>query len=316
MRVLVTGATGFLGGAISTALAEAGHDVVAGVRDLSRAPEGCEPRLVILQDHGLWEEAVRGCDAIVHAAGLAHVSTGNGVGDEAFQRVNVRATESLLAAAGRFGVRSFVHLSSVSVFGEQGGTYHVDSPVQPGTPYARSKLDAEIAVSAASEAWGLWAPVLRLPMTYGPGMKGNPLRLFRLIDRGLPLPFGDLRARRSVLYSGNLSAAVIELLTRPCCGSPVRCITDGAPVSTADFVRLAAEALDHPARMFAVPASWLHGGGLMASRAGFRTMGEAIHKLTREVIVEGPGVTDSLPYTTEQGISRTAEWYRMVFRKR
>ena len=154
--------------------------------------------------------AVTGADAIVHLAARVHVMRERAADPLAeFRRANVESTE----APGRGGSPcrrgQLVLASTVKAVGEGNSTaWTEDTPPAPSDPYGTSKLEAERLVRDVAQRQGIRAAVLRFPLVYGPGVKGNMLRLFALVDRGVPLPFGSVANRRSLLYVGNLVAAV------------------------------------------------------------------------------------------------------------
>jgi nucleoside-diphosphate-sugar epimerase len=215
--VAVTGASGFIGRHLCARLRAAGHPV----RALVRRPTGgwgdaIDERVVPdLADRDALARAAAGCDVLIHLAGRAHVLRETAADPAAaFHHANVDGTASALDAARAVGARQFVLLSSIAAVGAaDAGCVDDATPAQPASSYGASKLAAEELVRG--RAGGMCATIFRPPMVYGPGMKGNPLRLFRLLDRGLPLPLGAVRNRRSLLYVGNLVDAVVAALAAP-----------------------------------------------------------------------------------------------------
>ncbi len=158
--------------------------------------------------------AVAGADAIVHLAARVHVMRETAADPLAeFRRANVEGTRLLAEEAAAASVGQLVLASTVKAVGEGNSTpWTEDTPPAPTDPYGMSKLEAERAVHDVARRRGTKAAVLRFPLVYGPGVQGNMLRLFALVDRGVPLPFGSVANRRSVLYVGNLVAAVRSVL--------------------------------------------------------------------------------------------------------
>jgi nucleoside-diphosphate-sugar epimerase len=146
--------------------------------------------------------------------------------------------------------------------------------------------------------------VLRFPLVYGPGMKGNMLRLFALVGRGVPLPFGTVRNRRSLLYVGNLVAAVRSVLEQRPAGFRTFFVSDQRDVSLPELIRLIGGALGRPARLLPVPPAVL--GLLLPSAEAERLIGS--------LTVDGTGLTRATgylpPFSVEQGLGATAEWFR------
>ena len=235
MRVLVTGASGFVGRALVDALAGALTEVRAAVRRLPsfRFPPGVDVRL-----HGDlalpidWTPLLGEVDAVVHLAGIAHV--GADIAEAVYDRVNHLATAELAAAAQKAGVKHFVFISSVRA--QSGPTAdhplrETDAP-QPSDAYGRSKLAAERAVRAC----GVPFTVLRPVLIYGAGVKGNFAANARLASTPLPQPFGSFENKRSLLSCENLIEAIRFTLATATARGETYLVADGEPVSPADII--------------------------------------------------------------------------------
>lgn len=258
MRVLVTGANGFVGNAICRRLLDAGHDVVAATRRADAVPPGCggapAPTLGPEAD---WRPALDRIDAVVHCAARVHVA-GEPEADAlpAFRRANVNGTVRLAEQAVERGVRRFLFLSSVKALGEgkpDGAPYTDDDRPEPLDPYGISKAEAERALRAVSERTGMEAVSLRPPLVYGPGGRGNFTALLRLVRSGLPLPFGGIDNRRSLIAVDNLADAAAHALTHPAASGGAFLVRDGEDVSTAELVRRLARAIGRRALLVPVP---------------------------------------------------------------
>ncbi len=231
--VFLTGASGFVGRHVAQALLDAGFRVRAGLRKASPSlPRGVEPFAIAdLSRPQDWTAALAGVDSVVHGAGIAHA--GPGIPDAAYDRVNRAATLELAdAAAGR--VRRFVFLSSIRA---QSGpsSDHVlseDDPPAPTDAYGRSKLAAEEALAQLA----LSATALRPVVVYGEGVGGNFGQLLRLARLPLPLPFGALDAKRSVLGVDNLAEAVVFALQSPGPLQGPLIVADPQPVTLAELI--------------------------------------------------------------------------------
>jgi nucleoside-diphosphate-sugar epimerase len=250
--------------------------------------------------------AVTGVDAIVHLAARVHVMRETAADPLAeFRRANVESTSVLADEAGAAGVRQFVLASTVKAVGEGNTTaWTEDAPPAPVDPYGTSKLEAERVVREAAERRGTSAAVLRFPLVYGPGVKGNMLRLFALVDRGMPLPFGSVANSRSMLYVGNLVAAVRAVLDRPPEGAETFFVSDGRDLSLPALIRLIAQALGKPARLLPVPPGLLR---LVLPAA------EA-ERLIGSLTVDGSKLSRMTgyrtPHSVEESLRATADWYR------
>lgn len=317
----MTGASGFVGRHLCARLASSDGPVRAIVRrEAGGWPAGVEPRLVadLLDRHALGA-AVAGCDTLVHLAGRAHVLRDRAADPAAeFYRDNVEGTRAVFDAATAAGVRTFVLMSSVAAVAGPAAGFLADAPLErPTTPYGESKLAAERFVRREAEARGLRAVVLRPPMVYGPGMKGNPLRLFRLVERGVPLPLGAVRNRRSALYVGNLVDAVAAALVEPRLAGGAHFVTDGEALSTPDFVRRSARALGRAARLVPFPPRALRALGAAGDRLA-RLLATPLTSATVDSLT-GTLVLDDAPFrelagwhprhSVDDALGRTAAWY-------
>ena len=252
MKVAVTGASGFVGRTLLPALREAGHQL----------------------------SPLETCDAVVHLAAIAH----RRASPEALQRVNVGlAVETAKKAAG-VGAR-FVFMSSVKVHGELSATpFFADSPIRPQDRYAESKARAEEALRAIP---ALRLAVLRPPLVYGPDVKANFLALMKAVARGWPLPLASVDNRRSLIYVGNLAAAILACLER----EGTFLVSDGPAISTSQLCRELGDALGRPARLFPFPPALLP------------------RKLAGSLEVQDSALPWQRPFSREEGLRATARWY-------
>jgi len=293
LRIVVTGARGFVGGHVCHALADAGHEVRQAVRedwgDLAARRD--------------FTPLFEGADAVVHLANIAHRDA-----DEAeLRRVNVQGTAGLAQAAERAGVRRFVYLSSVKVHGERSHQRPLDesSPLVPEDAYGRAKLEAERALASVD---GMEHVVLRPPLVYGPGVRGNFLRLLRAIERGWPIPVSSIENRRSLLYVRNLADAVAVATVHPNAAGATFLLTDGAALSSADLVRSLATGLVRRARFLWLPLPLLTFGAALCGRRA------DLDRFTGSLELDDHHIRAELgwrpPYTLEEGLSATAVWFR------
>jgi nucleoside-diphosphate-sugar epimerase len=295
------------------------------VRGLVRRPEGRLPPGVIpqvatgLDDIRALRQAIAGVEGVIHLAARVHMAKSSG-DREAFRRVNVEGTRSLLEAAVAGGVRDFVFVSTVKVMGETSDEpWTEDMPAVPVDPYGATKLEAEQVVREFSSRAGLHAPILRPPLVYGPGMRANALRLFQAIDRGLPLPLGGIQNRRSFLYVGNLTVALLGTLTSQD-GNDTFFVSDGHDLSTSELATAVARALGRPSRLVRVPVSLLEAAGrigdLLARVRPFPLNSPAVARLTGSLAVDTSKLSRqtgySPPFSMTEGLRITAEWYRTV----
>lgn len=267
--IAVTGASGFVGGALCASLREAGRSVRPLVRSGLGAPEGSWSVGELGPDTG-WASALQGVGCVIHCAARVHVvQEGEPDPLQAFRRVNVEGTRRLAAEAARAGVKRLVFLSSLKVLGEQtspGTPFHAHSPAAPQDAYGLSKWEAEQALGEISAATGLEIVVVRPPLVYGPGVKANFLQLMRAVARGVPLPLGRVRNRRSLLALGNLTDLLMLCAEHPAAPGHRFLASDDQDVSTPELVCALAAAMGRPARLLPVPLPWLRLAGRILGR--------------------------------------------------
>jgi nucleoside-diphosphate-sugar epimerase len=311
--ILVTGSTGFIGRPLCRALLEMGAVVRGASRQGGPHPIAGVERVQVRDplDRAAVGATVAGADAIVHLAARVHVMREPAADPLAeFRRANVDATRVLGEEAAAAGVSHLVLASTVKAVGEETVTpWTEDTPPQPVDPYGRSKLEAEQLLRELAGRSAIGVSALRLPLVYGPGVKGNMLRLFALVDRGIPLPFGAVRNRRSMLYVGNLVAGVRAVLERPAAGFRAFFATDLRDVSLPDLIRLIGVALGRPARLLPVPPGLLR--LLLPSAEAGRLIGSLA--VDASSLARATGYRPA--FTIEQGLRDTAEWYRSAARR-
>ncbi|MDO8337995.1 MAG: NAD-dependent epimerase/dehydratase family protein [Microcella sp.] len=307
MRVLVTGATGFVGGWLVPDLQAAGHEVVAVVRTPGSAPAGAIEAVVESIDGTTrWEGLLDGVDAVVHLAARVHVMDDTATDPLAeFRRVNRDGTVHLARACVRHGVRRFVFLSSIKVNGESTASvpFAADSPLSPADPYGQSKAEAEEALTELASATDLEAVIVRTPLVYGPGVRGNFRTMMSIARRPIPLPFGSLRNRRSMTAVWNLTDALRFSIDTPAPSVTVLLASDATALSTGQLVAGLRSAFGVPGLIFPFPVSGLSRLARMTRRT------EAVRRLT-ESLETRPGCTNDSwewtpPYSTEQGLRWT-----------
>jgi nucleoside-diphosphate-sugar epimerase len=255
MKVLVTGANGFIGQALCACLARQDIQVVPVVR----RPSDVSGSLILQADEDAgWLAALQGCDAVVHLAGQAKVDVKSQDVSLAMHDANVTPALRLFQRATQAAVRRFIFLSSAKVNGERtahNASFSAEDVPTPEDAYAISKWEAEQQLRVLAEQSGPELVVIRPPLVYGPGVKGNFSALIKWIQKGIPLPLACVHNKRSMIAVENLSSFIAL------CANPNRSpkaakqtflVSDGAPVSTTDLLRQIAIAHQTKARLFCV----------------------------------------------------------------
>jgi nucleoside-diphosphate-sugar epimerase len=314
--ILVTGVNGLVGTALSVALSGSGRVVHGAVRSAASVSANFASPQHIIGDNGPtthWKEACAGIDCIVHLAARTHALQDSRSGAlSAYRRINVEGTKQLAHAAARSGVRRLVFLSSIKVNGEwtaDRAFTEADSP-RPEDAYGISKWEAEQALACIARETQLEVVVVRSPLVYGPGVKGNFLRLLRLVSRAAPLPLASVNNRRSLIHVGNLVEAVISCIDSPAAAGNTYLVSDGEDVSTPQLIRILARALGVPPRIFPFPTTLLELGAAMLGKRG------EVTRLTRSLQVDSLRIRTELGwkprFTLGEGLEQTARWYRAL----
>ncbi len=322
MKVLITGASGFVGRATCAWLVAQGREVAGAVRQLPARPlAGVDYRIVSNLDACTdWRAALAGVEGIIHCAARVHVM--RETADDplaAFRSANVAGTERLARQAAAAGVKRIVFISSIKVNGEetapplsgplpQGrGRFREDDTPAPQDPYGQTKWEAEAMLAQVAQETGLEVVIVRPPLVYGPGVKGNLARLLGWVERGVPLPLAGIRNARSLIGIDNFTSALQTCLVHPAAAGRTYLVSDGEDVSTPELVRRLGRHLGKPARLFALPAPLLEGlAGLVGRRAD-------VQRLTGSLTVDDSLIRRELgwipPRTLDEGLAQmTRAW--------
>lgn len=307
MRVLITGASGFVGRTLSVEAVSRGVAVLGATRtrhDLSAdASNIVVPRVDGSTD---WRDALRGCSALVHLAARVHVmqeTTADPLTE--FRRVNVQGTLNLARQAAAAGARRFVFISSIKVNGEAtqpGERFTAEDAVEPLDAYGISKMEAEQGLRQIAQQTGMEVVIIRPPLVYGPGVKANFAALMRAVQRGWPLPLGAVHNQRSLVALDNLVDFIITCITHPQAANQTFLVSDGQDLSTTELVRGMAHAAGVPARLLPVPVRALKAGASLLGK------GDAVQRLCGNLQVDMSKARSLLgwvpPVSVEEGLRR------------
>jgi len=312
MKVLVTGANGFIGQALCKFFCTSGFGLLAAVRQKDNRLLA-DYEVVEVGDIGPqtdWQKALTGMDTVVHLAGREHIlkeHSSNFLME--FRKINVLGTERLARMAAKAGVKRFIFISSVKVNGEGALRSYTEKDIpEPQDAYGISKREAEDSLARIAGETGLKTVFLRPPLVYGPGVKANFKNLMKIAGAGLPLPFKGINNRRSFLYLGNLVDAIIICISHPLAAGETFLVSDGQDVSTPNLIKMIALAMDKKAVLFS-----LH-PGILKALCKIAGKGKEMEKLTGSLLIDSSKIRNLLgwkpPFTLEEGIKETAKYYK------
>ena len=311
MLAVVTGATGFVGHAVCARFAAAGWRVRGLARHVpAQGIAGAELLALDLEREDALP-ALKGADIVIHLAGRAHVLQDRSADPRAtFQSANSDATAHLAQAVVKAGISSMLFVSTAKVHGDEspGRPFTEHDVPDPQDDYAQSKWNAEQRLRHILPG----SIILRPPLVYGPGVGANFLRLVRLVDRGIPLPLASVRNSRSLVFVHNLADCLFACATHPGVSGRTFLVSDGEDVSTPQLLRLIAELLGRPARMWPCPPSLLHAGAAILGKAA-----EA-DRVLGSLVVDSTAVRAiswKPPHSLAEGLRQTIRWYQREYRR-
>ncbi|WP_198246787.1 UDP-glucose 4-epimerase family protein [methane-oxidizing endosymbiont of Gigantopelta aegis] len=270
MNILVAGATGFVGSVLVNYLIKTGQKVIS----LSRQQTNLLPTEVeqlIGSMESLIDDAqssrkqlkhqLQNIDVVIHLAARVHMMQEKSENPlHEFRLVNCDASLALAKMAADSGVKRFIYLSSVKVNGEMtelNKPFKPDDFVEPDDPYGLSKYEAEQGLLKLVRETNMEVVIIRPPLVYGPGVKANFAAMMKWVNKGIPLPFGAIHNKRSLVALDNLVSFIIHCIDHPKAANEIFLISDGEDVSTTELLRKVAKALDNPPRLVPVPVSWM-----------------------------------------------------------
>lgn len=314
LRVLLTGASGFVGQAVQArVLAESDMQLRSVFRCL---PASVQVGLDVCTSPGLdgaadWCAALAEVGVVVHCAARVHVMQERAAEPlEEFRRSNVQGTLQLARQAAKAGVRRFIFLSSVKVNGEETSPalpFTAVDPAAPSDPYGISKLEAELGLLALAKETGMEVVIIRPVLVYGPGVKANFLSMMKWLNKGIPLPFGLIHNRRSLVALDNLVDLIVTCIDHPAAANQVFLVSDGEDLSTTELLRRMGKALGKPVRLLPVPAWLLALGAKMLGRKALaqRLLGSLQVDISkpRQLLNWTP------PVSVDEGLRKTAQHF-------
>lgn len=311
-KFLITGSTGFVGKSLCAELLQQKKSVKVVMRHQGES-RGIEAVVVgNIDGDTAWLNALPGTDVVIHLAARVHIMHDDAADPlEEFRRVNVAGTERLARSAAASGVKRLVYVSSIKVNGEAtfaGKKFTETDAPSPQDPYGVSKWEAEQALHRVAQETGLEVVIVRPPLVYGPGVKGNFVQMLKVLAKGVPLPLASVHNLRNLVYVGNLVDALIACATHPAAAGQTYLVSDGEDISTPDLLRRLGAAMGHPARLLPCPPALLKLAGCLVGKS------DQVERLLGSLRVDSGKIRRDLnwtpPCTSQQGLQATAEWYR------
>jgi nucleoside-diphosphate-sugar epimerase len=258
LAILVTGANGFVGKELCTELSQQGFAIRSVLR-LKMKQAKCYEQIAVgsIDAETNWVSALKDIDIVIHLAARVHVmkdKVSNPL--EEFRKVNVDGTLALATQAAKAGVKRFIFISSIKVNGEAtelNAPFTEQDPANPQDAYAVSKYEAEQSLLLIAQQTGMEIVIIRPPLVYGAGVKANFASMLRAVRRGIPLPLGAIRNKRSFVYVGNLVSLIERCIDHPAAKNQVFLVSDGHDLSTTELLQECTAALNVQSRL--VPVS-------------------------------------------------------------
>ena len=315
-KILVTGAGGFIGSRLCDILQASGYEVVATHRSFSGNPEIHVNNRIQhigvgqINSETQWQEALRGVDYVIHLAARVHVMKDYANDPlEEFRKTNVFGTVNLARQAVDSGVKRFIYISSIKVQGESTASdpFKAEDTPNPTDPYSISKLEAECCLNKLGAKDGMDIVIVRPPLVYGPGVKGNFLRLMALINSGLPLPLAHTDNTRSMVFVDNLCDLLTRCVEHPDAAGQIFLVSDGHDISTTELINIIGSRMGRKVCIFPFPYKIICFIGRALGK------GDAVSRLFESLQVDINKTIDLLGWKPliryNKGIEETVNWY-------
>lgn len=328
--ILVTGANGFVGRMLCDTLLDHGYIVRGAVRrnDVIINPKISSVTVGDINGQTDWSSALAGVDVVIHLAARAHVMHETALDPlDSFRSTNVFGTQQLARSAAAHGVKRLIFVSSIKVNGEctfpvvasalekippsppleKWGTlmpiFSEKDEANPQDPYGVSKWEAEQALHRVAQVTGLEIVIVRPPLVYGAGVKGNFAQMLRVLAKGIPLPLASVNNLRSLVYIGNFVDALMKCATHPAAAGQTYLVSDGEDISTPELLRQLGAAMGHPARLLPCPPILLKLAGRLLGRS------DQIERLLGSLQVDSSKIRSELgwqpPFSLQEGLRLT-----------
>lgn len=308
MRILVTGASGFVGQSLCASLHKGGYKVIAAARSENISNNNYVQKIVnSINGETDWSGTIANVDMVIHLAARVHVMNETASNPlEEFRKVNVSGALNLARQAAKSGVKRFIFVSSVKVNGESthvGQLFRESDMPNPQDAYGISKYEAEQSLLKIAQETGMQVVIIRPPIVYGPGVKANFAKMIHMVKLGFPLPLGSINNQRSLVYVGNLVDFIMHCITHPHAANQIFMVSDGVDVSTTALLKACAKALGVETKLIPIPQKILEAmlklvGKNMVAQRLFSNLQVDISK-AQQLLGWTP------PYTMEEGLLAT-----------
>lgn len=312
-KVLLTGSTGFIGTELLKQLKLKNYFIHTSSRSsLEKNIDKVKNfKINQIDKNSNWSEALNNVNCVIHCAGIAVENNKLNANDlNYYNRINVEGTSNLAYQAAVKGVRRFIFLSSIKVNGERTNVSsnfkNTDVP-KPEDIYAISKWRAEQSLHEISKQTGLEIVIIRAPMVYGEGVKGNFLRLLNLIYQGVPLPFGSVNNLRSFISLENLVDLIICCINHPKATGQTFLVSDGEDISTPNLIKKIAMTMKKKAVLIPVPISIIKLIGKIIRKK--KKIDSLINSLQIDIFFTKETLQWEPQINLDKGLNKTAEWY-------
>jgi nucleoside-diphosphate-sugar epimerase len=311
-KILVTGANGFIGQNIYKDLIKLNYFITGSVRNLDAALINGGIKYIPVGNidaETKWYNILEGVNCIIHCAGKTHlINTKDEL--DIYRSVNREGTKNLAEQAVKAGVKRLIFLSSLKVNGEPTfGSFIIkhNDISQPEDAYGVSKWEAEQALLEISKQTGLEVVIIRPPLVYGEGVKGNFLRLLDLVYKQISLPFAKINNLRSFVALDNLIDLIICCIEHPKAAGKTFLVSDGEDLSTPDLIRKLSKLMNKSPRLFSVPKSIIQFMGRLVGKSSEvkRLVGSLRidNSYTREILGWSPALS------LDESLEKTVRWY-------
>lgn len=307
MLIAITGSNGFIGDYLCKYLINLGYKI----RRIQRKKGENVFLINDLKNNNDWRKVLCGADVVIHCASKVHSFQNLKDSKSDYESINVLATERIARESARSNVKKLIFLSSVKVYGERtlpNNSFNNNTQFAPKDEYSKSKCRAENVLKEVSKKYGLEIIIIRIPLVYGPLVGANFLNLIKLVDLKIPLPFGSIKNKRSIIFVGNLANFIYKCIVSKEALNKSFVVSDSSPVSTVDLVKLIAKRLNKKIIIFKLPLKILKLFGLFTNNKN------KINRLIESLEVDPSETFNCInwvpPYSTQEGINITIDWFK------